>query len=102
MACASSPTQPHRRKRGTLRVTSDPERVFIAVIDNGIGIAAENLTRIFHHGFTTRLHGHGFGLHSAALAAREMKGALRAHSDGPGQGASFILELPLASPPENP
>ena len=81
-------------KRVTLRVTSDSERVFISVSDNGIGISTDNLTRIFQHGFTTRLHGHGFGLHSAALAAREMKGALRAHSDGPGQGARFILELP--------
>ena len=85
-------------KRLTLRITTDPEHVFIAVIDNGVGIPAENLTKIFHHGFTTRKQGHGFGLHSAALAAREMHGTLRAHSDGPGRGASFILELPLQTP----
>ena len=81
-------------KRLTLRLTSDAERVYLAVIDNGVGIAAENLTKIFQHGFTTRQQGHGFGLHSAALAAREMKGVLRVDSDGPGRGASFILELP--------
>jgi signal transduction histidine kinase len=54
----------------------------------------ENLTRIFNHGFTTRKDGHGFGLHSGALAAKEMGGSLTVHSDGPGQGATFTLELP--------
>ena len=66
----------------------------ISVSDNGEGIAPENLTRVFSHGFTTRRDGHGFGLHTCALAAREMGGCLTAHSDGPGQGATFILELP--------
>jgi len=70
--------------------------VRLAVQDNGIGVPRENLTRIFAHGFTTRVHGHGFGLHSSALAAREMHGALTAHSDGPGRGATFGLELPAA------
>jgi signal transduction histidine kinase len=64
------------------------------VIDNGVGIPPENLTRIFAHGFTTRKDGHGFGLHSGALAARELGGSLSAHSDGPGCGATFILDLP--------
>jgi PAS domain S-box-containing protein len=81
-------------KRVTVRVTNGEGRVRIAVIDNGVGIPSENLTRIFNHGFTTRKGGHGFGLHSGALAAREMGGSLTAHSDGPGQGATFTLELP--------
>src|SRR4029079_2892234 len=55
-------------KRVTLRVTNGNDRVRIAVIDNGIGIQSENLTRIFAHGFTTKESGHGFGLHSGALA----------------------------------
>ena len=63
--------------------------------DNGIGIPRENLTRIFGHGFTTRKKGHGFGLHSGAIAAKEMGGSLQAMSEGPGAGATFILELPL-------
>jgi len=69
--------------------------VRITVSDNGIGIAEENLTRIFQHGFTTRRDGHGFGLHSSAIAASEMNGTLRAESMGPGKGSTFILELPL-------
>ena len=70
-------------------------QVRIAVTDNGVGIAAENLTRIFSHGFTTRKNGHGFGLHSGALAARELGGRLSVQSEGIGQGATFLLDLPL-------
>ena len=66
----------------------------IEVIDTGVGIDPENLTRIFAQGFTTRSDGHGFGLHSAALTAREMGGALRVESEGLGRGATFVLELP--------
>jgi signal transduction histidine kinase len=85
----------------TLRIAPAPtsERVHLIVQDNGVGIPPENLTRIFAHGFTTRANGHGFGLHSSANAAREMKGMLSVHSDGPGRGATFTLELPVAPAP---
>jgi signal transduction histidine kinase len=76
-------------------------QVKIQVIDKGIGIPQENLTRIFSHGFTTRRNGHGFGLHSSALAVRELGGSLEAHSDGPGRGAIFTLVLPHAPPVES-
>ena len=66
------------------------------IIDNGVGIPRENLTRIFSHGFTTR-DGHGFGLHSGALAAKEVGGSLSVHSQGPGRGATFTLELPATA-----
>jgi PAS domain S-box-containing protein len=85
----------------TLGIAPSPttDRVQLFVQDNGVGIAPENLTRIFGHGFTTRSNGHGFGLHSSANAAREMKGTLTVHSEGPGRGATFTLDLPLAPPP---
>jgi PAS domain S-box-containing protein len=82
-------------KRLTVRVANGEGRIRISVIDNGVGIPPENLTRIFNYGFTTRKGGHGFGLHSGALAAKEMGGSLTVHSDGPGQGAAFTLELPV-------
>ncbi len=85
------------KKRITVRTTAGEGCVKIEVIDNGVGIRPENLTRIFQHGFTTRAHGHGFGLHSGALAAKELGGALRVSSDGPGRGAVFTLELPVKS-----
>ncbi len=81
-------------KRITVRISGDATAVRISVCDNGVGIPPENLTRIFAHGFTTRKEGHGFGLHSGALAARELGGSLTVQSAGPGHGATFILELP--------
>ena len=78
---------------------ADDNRAQIIVEDNGEGIAAENIDRIFQHGFTTRENGHGFGLHSAANAARELGGTLTVRSDGQGQGAKFVLEIPMA--PQN-
>jgi two-component system, NtrC family, sensor kinase len=84
------------KKQLTVRIHhAGPRTLAITVSDNGIGIPPENLTRIFSHGFTTRKDGHGFGLHSAALSAQQMGGCIVAHSDGPGRGASFSLELPL-------
>ncbi|HET6279662.1 MAG TPA: PAS domain S-box protein [Polyangia bacterium] len=72
-----------------------PTHFRITIADNGTGIAPHNLTRIFEHGFTTKKDGHGFGLHGAALAARALGGTLTVKSDGAGQGAAFVLELPL-------
>ena len=90
--------EPAPRSDSATQEDAAPERVRLIVRDNGVGIPAENLTRIFGHGFTTRRDGHGFGLHSAANAAREMKGSLTVHSAGPGQGSAFTLELPAAPP----
>jgi NO-binding membrane sensor protein with MHYT domain len=82
----------------TLRVgmaePTDNPRLTIRVEDDGEGIAPENMIRLFAHGFTTRKNGHGFGLHSCALAAKEMFGTVTAHSDGLGKGAAFTLDLP--------
>lgn len=96
-ACAESP---RNDKQLTIRLTNGDGSVKIAITDNGVGIPRENLTRIFNHGFTTRKDGHGFGLHSGALAAKELGGSLTCHSDGPGHGAVFILELPCRTTPE--
>jgi signal transduction histidine kinase len=84
----------------TIKVGTDGNgHAKIEVVDNGIGIPEENLTRIFAHGFTTRRDGHGFGLHSSALAVRELGGSLQAHSDGTGKGATFTLLLPFDHQP---
>jgi signal transduction histidine kinase len=84
------------KKLVTVRVSNGAERIRVAVGDNGVGISAENIKKIFNHGFTTRKKGgHGFGLHSGALAAKELGGTLVAQSEGPDKGATFTLELPL-------
>lgn len=85
-------------KNVTVRIRAADGAVQVSVIDTGVGIASENLERIFNHGFTTRADGHGFGLHSSALAAKALGGRLEASSDGPGRGATFTLTLPLKAP----
>jgi two-component system sensor kinase FixL len=71
------------------------ERVRIHVEDNGLGIASEHRDKLFRLGFTTRREGSGIGLHSSANAAQQLGGSLSFDSDGPGQGATFTLELPV-------
>ena len=88
-------TSGNKEKRLVLGIRNGSGHVRITVKDTGVGIPKENLTRIFNHGFTTRKGGHGFGLHSGALSAKEMGGSLSADSDGPGHGAIFTLELPV-------
>src|SRR5206468_7385566 len=70
----------------------------IQITDNGVGIPRENLNCLFSRGFTTRSDGHGFGLHSCLLAAKEMGGASTRHSDAPRLGAVFTLVLPVQPP----
>jgi signal transduction histidine kinase len=81
-----------------MRVSNRAGGVQIKVTDNGIGIRPEHIARIFTHGFTTKKDGHGFGLHSGALTARDLGGVLRVDSAGPGRGATFTLDLPLKLP----
>ncbi len=83
-------------KQLTLRVVrAEGERLLIDVKDNGVGVAPEHRERLFTQGFTTKKGGHGFGLHSSALAALELKGSLTCMSAGRGEGATFTIELPL-------
>lgn len=91
--------RPSNERQMVIRIgMATPDRVRISIKDNGIGIAPENLTKIFNHGYTTKKDGHGFGLHSGANAAREMGGSLTARSEGINKGAEFTLELPIAAP----
>ncbi|MFL5355149.1 sensor histidine kinase [Archangium sp.] len=83
-------------KQLTLRVEQSGTRLCIVVRDNGVGVAPEHLSRLFTQGFTTKRDGHGFGLHISAIAAGELGGSLRCTSAGPGEGATFTLELPAA------
>ncbi len=76
-----------------VRFWEDAEYVHLSITDNGVGIREENMNKIFSHGFTTKKTGHGFGLHSSANYIKEMKGKIRAFSDGPGKGATFRLSF---------
>ena len=69
----------------------DNDVIFFEVEDKGAGISAENLEKLFTHGFTTKENGNGFGLHSCRRLAAELGGHIEAESDGIGQGAKFRL-----------
>lgn len=91
-----------RSRAGSIRLSvsrsSDAEGdwVCFAVSDDGVGIAPDQLVRIFALGYSTRPGGQGIGLHSAANLAREMGGSLQAESAGQGLGATFTLRVPAA------
>ncbi|GJL53801.1 MAG: hypothetical protein NPIRA02_09330 [Nitrospirales bacterium] len=91
------------RKILTVRIgpaARDWSMVQLEVADTGVGIPPGQLTHIFSQGFTTKKDGHGFGLHSGALLAKNMGGSLHVRSGGEGCGAIFILTLPVAMPPD--
>jgi C4-dicarboxylate-specific signal transduction histidine kinase len=71
----------------------DSEFAAIEVQDSGVGIAPDVLSRLFEFGFTTKRDGHGFGLHTSAILAKELAGELNGFSDGLGRGARFVLRL---------
>ncbi len=71
-ACHSCDEAKRADKRITAHSTDNERHCRITVTDNGADIPAENLARIFNHGFTTRKVGHGFGLHTGTLAAKEL------------------------------
>jgi signal transduction histidine kinase len=81
-----------------VRIARAEAGILLEVSDNGIGIVAENLAKVFNHGFTTKPDGHGFGLHNCANAAQQMGGSLTASSDGEGKGATFVLQVPVEFP----
>lgn len=80
---------------GTIRVRlhRQGDRSILEVVDDGTGIAAEHRERILTAGFTTKPWGHGLGLHSLAVFLSAHQGKVSLHSEGPGRGAQFRMEL---------
>ncbi|MCP4756704.1 MAG: ATP-binding protein [Proteobacteria bacterium] len=84
---------PEDQRQLTLSLYCDDESVTIEVGDRGEGISEEAQKKIFVHGYTTKKHGHGFGLHNSANFMAEMGGELRLKSEGENKGATFILKF---------
>jgi len=90
---------------GTLRVSAEivheaeRQHLHLRCIDDGVGIPAENLERVFENGFSTKSPetNHGIGLHWCANAIGELGGRIWAASDGPGRGAALHLLVPLTT-----
>ena len=93
------------KDRGVLRVSAQivdeahGEQLHLQCADDGVGIAAHNLQRVFDKGFSTKspATNHGIGLHWCANAIGALGGRIWAASDGPGRGASMHLMVPLAT-----
>ena len=77
-----------------LDIYQQDNTVIFEIKDNGTGIKKEDLTKVFHHGYTTKKTGHGFGLHSCANLMSEMHGEIQVTSEGIGKGACFRLIFP--------
>jgi len=75
-------------------IPGPPDSVCLEVQDSGVGIVPEDLIKIFGQGYSAKNGGRGMSLHSGALIAKNIGGALRAHSEGLGHGATFSLDLP--------
>ena len=78
-----------------LDIYQNDNEVIFEIRDDGKGIAEQDLTKIFHHGYTTKKTGHGFGLHSCANLMSEMHGEIHVESEGIGKGACFKLVFPV-------
>ncbi len=87
---------PEGQRHLCMRLSAEEGVARIQVVDSGKGFTQELHKQLFALGFTTRKEGHGFGLHSSALAAQVMGGRLLLESEGPGKGATATLELPLS------
>lgn len=68
--------------------------IVVTIADTGLGIAAGQDQRIFNQGYTTKKHGHGFGLHFCANAMTELGGEIGVYSRGEGCGTEFTMVIP--------
>jgi PAS domain S-box-containing protein len=91
--------------RVEVSVRTEPGTVTVSVRDSGAGITPDELEGIFdpfvqaERTHEQRHGGLGIGLSLVRALAEKHGGSVRAHSDGPGRGATFVLSLPQAAPP---
>ena len=71
--------------------------LYIDITDNGIGLAPEDMDKIFAAGFTTKKQGSGLGLHSSANFVISSGGRIRPFSEGKGKGTTIRIMLQHAS-----
>lgn len=89
------------RADGVIRISTqfdaDNHAFSLVVQDNGCGFSPENLQRAFRDRFTTKEHGHGFGLTVCRKVVKNHEGAIEVEST-PGNGATITISIPLADP----
>jgi signal transduction histidine kinase len=87
--------------RVAAEIVSEPDgqQLHLRCEDNGVGIPADQLERVFEKGFSTKSRdtNHGIGLHWCANAVLALGGRIWAASEGPGRGAAMHLMLPIGA-----
>lgn len=76
-----------------IRAYIDGDYLYIDITDNGIGLALEDMNKIFAAGFTTKKHGNGLGLHSSANFVISAGGRIQPFSEGKGKGTTIRIML---------
>ncbi len=79
----------------TITVSKDDNFGIISIKDNGCGISAEALDKLFTPFFTTKKLGTGIGLSICKSIIEGAQGCINVHSIL-GEGTEFIVKLPLA------
>lgn len=94
---AADATLERHKKEITVKVEADPSRETfrVAISDTGVGISPELLQKAFHERFTTKEHGHGFGLLVSRRIIDGHGGGLNIES-APGQGTTIQIDFPLS------
>ena len=87
-------------ENGTISVRSynpGPRRIIIEISDNGIGIEPQFVEKIFYafEQADSQSEGLGLGLAITKAIVEMHAGTIRAHSDGLGEGTTFVIELPI-------
>jgi signal transduction histidine kinase len=78
------------------------KKIYVEITDTGVGMDDDIQERIFKkferakNANEVNTSGTGLGLYVAFNMAKAMGGTITAHSDGPGKGSRFTLEMPLA------
>ena len=90
-----------RRQEGqphiSVRAAVDGQRVTVRVEDDGIGLSAEELEKVFTRFYqgTASTEGSGVGLSICKRITEDLGGRIRMESPGKGQGCTAVVELPL-------
>jgi signal transduction histidine kinase len=87
-------------ENGTVSARSynpNPKTITIEISDNGVGIEPQFIKRIFDpfEQADSRREGLGLGLAISKAIVEMHRGTIRARSEGPGKGSTFVIDLPL-------